>query len=150
MGITSDINIGRIKIKFDILGGDRSGITDVLDQIGALLAKEAKIAARNQGIVMTSRLINSIKHKISHSNNKVTVRVAPVKTPYAIYQEFGAPRTEASRRAMFGELRRRGRLGIPGKSGFSETHHMARHFMRPAFQAHAFKTIPLLRMLLRE
>lgn len=155
MGITVNgrdgINIGRVLIRLDRFGNDRSGIRRILDDMGQLLAKEARIHARGTGISQTGRMINSIRHRIRDEGDKISTTVSPEKIHYAIYQELGATRNPASNAAMFARLRELGVLGTrPRKVGFTETVHFPRPFMKPAFDRHAFKTVELVRRLLRQ
>ena len=145
------IDLTRIKIRLDRIGDHRQGISEILDDIGKLISQEARVMARQQDIINTARLINSIKHRISSGRNKITTTVAPVNVDYAKYQELGARRTPASRAAMFAKLREQGMIGLrPAKPGFSETQHIARPFMSPAFKRHAFKAIDMIRELFKE
>lgn len=143
---SNGIDILRIKARVDKIGGDREGIEQVLAKMGDMISQEARVMARQQDIIQTSRMIDSIKHRIRSGVNRITLTVGPFGTHYAKFQELGADRTPASRRAMFARLRELGVLGLrPAKPGFSNTVHKQREFLRPAFNRHAPRTIDMIR-----
>jgi hypothetical protein len=130
---------------------DRDGIKQVLDEIGMLIAAEAHDEVKNpkKDIISTGKLLSKINYRISETQNKISLTVSPFGIKYALIQERGARRTPQSRQAMFAKLRETGRLGAKvGK--MSPSRHFARPFMEPAFNRHAFKTISLLRELMRK
>lgn len=145
------IDIGRLIRRMDLIGSDRKDIKRILNDVGQMMSSEARMVAKREDIISTGRLINTIKHRISSQKNKITVTVGPVGTFYARFQELGANRNPASRAAMFARLRELGRIGDRGaKPGFSNTIHRPRPFLKPAFDQHAFKTIGMIRELLRK
>lgn len=139
------IDLGRLTLRIDRLGIHRPHVTKILEEIGAMMSGEAKLVAKQQDIMETGRLINSISHRISQRQDGVSVTVGPKSIFYARFQEDGAIRTPQSRAAMFARLRELGRIGNRGpRPGFSETIHRPRPFLKPAFDRHAFKTYSML------
>jgi len=144
--ITPDRNrfLKRIKVRLDGLGAERDKVSGVLKEVGKLMRDEAKSIIQQRQIVDTGALRESMGFKVVKSANRVTMSVASFGIPYDRWQEEGATRTPASRRAMFAELRRRGVLG-QRDAKFPGTNHPARPFLTPAFHAHARDVIPMLR-----
>lgn len=116
------------------------------------MTEEAINQAESQNITDTLQLVASIRYAVRVGRNKATVTVATSRNYYAIFQEMGAFRTEASRRAMFAALRERG-VQVPSRAprpGFTRFEHPARPFMQPAFQLHAHRVREMLVSIFRE
>jgi len=111
---------------------DRSN-QEVLLRIALLLAGQAKINVRRQGVVDSGFLLNKIKSEISTkiSNGVSRITVGPRGVKYAAMNEFGGIFTDRQRMAMFAELRRQGKLGRPSKHVITGKIWRARPYLRP-------------------
>jgi phage gpG-like protein len=121
-------------------------------RIGFLLEAQAKINLRRQGIIDTGRLLNSIRSEFYIDRSKVGIRVGSFGVPYASLHEFGGTFTDRQRRAMFGALRDRGKLG-PGKGidkGVVQGgRFLSRPYLRPAIVSHKNRIIEIIRNLFK-
>jgi len=127
-------------------------LKEALLRIGFLVEAQTKINIRNQGIVDTGRLFNSIRSEYYRDGNRVGIRTGSFGVPYARQHEFGGTFTNQQRRAMFADLRDRGKLG-PGKGidkGIVQGNRIiARPYLRPAILMHTNRILDIIRGLFR-
>jgi hypothetical protein len=112
-------------------------------RIGERLKTQAKLNARTLRIGNTGRLVNSITYMPIDKGIVFGVFGAS----YAKYHEYGAPWTEANKRAMFYYMRKTGQKPQPKKGVVKDGMLQARPFIGPAIEKNRAYIIDQIRLL---
>lgn len=117
-------------------------IKEMLTRAGVLLQGEIKLNIRRQGLIDTSRLINSIFYFVEQSDQKAILRVGSFGVPYAPVHEFGYDGIQRVRAAT--------RTSPNGTSYDVRAHDRrmnipARPYLRPAVEKHRARIVDFLR-----
>jgi hypothetical protein len=146
----------RIEITADVVRNTTrltasKSIEKALFKAGILISAQIKINLRNQDMVETRKLINSIKFRVDKSGDEMSLVVGSFDNAYAHINEFGSNNiTDQSRRAMFAQLRRDSIPKKPGKGVIVGSTFNQRPFIRPALDGHSKQTMAFLRDAIRE
>lgn len=145
MSTPEDI-ISRLRAMNAAVAPESPKIKETLTRVGILLEAEIKMNVRRQGLIDSSRLINSIRYEFDRGPSDATVlRVGSFSVPYAAIHEFGGPFTDRMRRAMFAAIRERGGPERPSKGRIVGNRVKASPYLRPAIQKHRGRVVDLLR-----
>lgn len=119
--------------------------------MGLLIVAQAKMNIRNQGMIQTRNLLNSIGFRIDKDDGEFNLVIGAFNNAYAHIVEFGSNNiTDRVRRAMFARMREMGILKQPGKGIIQGNVYRGRPFMRPALDGHTRQIMAFLRDAVRE
>ena len=128
--------VKRIGARIDKVKIGSPELNDAFIRIALRVTYKAKLNIRRHGMIDTGRLMNSIRYEFYRKGRNYGVRVGSFRVSYAAINEYGGPVTEAMRKAMFANLKERGRLG-KGSANKAPTiegnYWRPRPFLRPAF-----------------
>ena len=148
--------IPRIEISADVIRSN-SGISldksieRAMFRIGSAVKNQIKTNIRNQGIVQSGRLFDSIDFKIEKKNGEWDLVMGAFDNNYAHIVEFGSDNiTDRVRRAMFARMREESIPKSPGKGIIEGQTYRERPFMRPAFDTQKGQILAFLRDASRE
>lgn len=128
--------VDRMAKRFQLIRKDSPALYNAFERIGMLVSARAKANVRRWGMIDTSRLINSLRYEHYKVEGGLGVKVGSFSVPYAALHEFGGPFKDSMRRAMFADLRRRGKLDrTRNKNVIQGSHFTARPYLLPAFRA---------------
>jgi phage gpG-like protein len=145
--------IDRLKVMRERMSPDNPAVKASLTRAALLIINQAKIEIRRKRMVDTGRLLNSLKFEFYRPDTGgIGVELGSFGVPYAALHEFGGRFTPAMRRAMFADLRERGRLrkNSKGKGVIQGGRFQARPFLRPAYAKHKDKVTELLQEVIEK
>jgi hypothetical protein len=119
---------------------------------GNVIVRQIKTNIRNQGMIQSRDLYESIEARIiPFRAGSVTLSVGSFGLAYAHINEFGSNNvTDRMRRAMFARMRENGVPKKPGKNVVVGNSFMARPYIRPALDGHSGQIMALMRDAVRE
>lgn len=125
-------------------------MTKALTKIGVLIETETKLNIRRKKIIDLGALYNSVKYALFKSNSGGGVTVGSFGVPYAAIHEFGGPFTDRQRKAMFANLRKRGKLNKGQSKGVIKGDRIiARPYLRPAIKRYRSEIVDIIRGIYR-
>lgn len=126
-------------------------IEKAMFKMGLLIVAQAKINVRNQGMIQTRNLLDSIGFRIDKESDGPELIIGAFNNTYAHIVEFGSNNiTDRVRKAMFARMREMGILKQPGKGVIQGNVYRGRPFMRPALDGHSRQIVAFLRDAVRE
>lgn len=143
--VSADIIRGSSRISLD------KSIERAMFKMGVLIKNQAKINIRNQGMIQTRELLNSIGFKIEKNDGDFELIIGAFNNNYAHIVEFGSNNiTDRVRAAMFARMREQGISKQPGKGIIQGNVYRGRPFMRPALDGHTRQIMAFLRDAIRQ
>ncbi|MEY2859126.1 MAG: hypothetical protein RLZZ74_3439 [Cyanobacteriota bacterium] len=113
-------------------------LNEAFTRIALRVMYKAKLNVRRYGMIDTGRLVNSIRYEFYRKGRSYGVRIGSFGVPYASINEYGGAFTESMRKAMFANLKERGRLGkgSPNKAPTIQGNYWRpRPYLRPALES---------------
>jgi len=143
--ISADIIRDRSRIRVD------KSIEKVMFRLGSLISNQAKINIRNQGMIQTRNLLQSIGFRIDKDSGEFNLVIGAFNNAYAHIVEFGSNNiTDRVRKAMFANMREAGIKKKPGKGVIQGNVYRGRSFMGAALDGHSRQFVAFLRDAVRE
>jgi hypothetical protein len=122
----------RIEARIEGLTPGSPQLRRALMEIGRYLELEIKRNIQRQGIVDTSKLLESVTHKIENKFFGGRLTVGSIGVIYARFHEFGSGQVDDRQRAaMFARLREEGKIGTVNKGLLTNNTFKARPYIRP-------------------
>jgi phage gpG-like protein len=113
-------------------------LNEAFTRIALRVMSRAKLNIRRYGMIDTGRLTNSIRYEFYRRGNVQGIRIGSFGVPYAAINEYGGTFTDQMRKAMFANLRERGRIG-KGSANKAPTiignRWLPRPYLKPALEA---------------
>ena len=119
--------------------------------MGSLISNQAKMNIRNQGMIQTGKLLQSIGFRIDEESDGFNLVIGSFNNAYAHIVEFGSNNiTDRVRKAMFRQMKEDGFSNRPSKGVIQGNVYRGRPFMRPALDGHSNQILAFLRDAVRE
>lgn len=121
----------RLLDKIDDFQGDRSALRRLLIRVANRLEHEARLSARDKGVMDTGELIKSITARVHGKEPEFSIEVGTPGLIYGRFQHSGKTNVDARQRAaIFARLREEGKDGKPGKGLLRGSVYWGRPFIR--------------------
>lgn len=145
----ADVLVERIRLRLNKFKPNSLEMTQGLTLIGNFIRNLAITNVRKHGMIDTGALINSIRYEMKENN---TIEIGSFGIVYAAINEFGGPVTDQMRRAMFANLRARGKLkkDYASKNVMTASKWRERPYLRPAVQGSKTYILRVLKEMFRE
>jgi hypothetical protein len=146
----------RIEVSVDAIRSStrlraEKSIRNAMFRAGILISNEIKVNLRNNGMIETGKLLQSIGFNIEGGGDDMTLTIGSFNNAYAHINEFGSNNvTDRMRRAMFARMREEGVPRKPGKNVMIGNTFRGRPYMGPALHGQSDRIMAFLRDAIRE
>lgn len=123
-------------------------------RIGVLLESQIKLNIRQQGLIDTGNLLNSIRYELINENGKKGIRLGSFGVKYAAAHEYGF-KGIVTKRSHTRTISQAFGKRIPARPVTVRSHSSSmnvrkRPFIKPAIQKHKSQIIDIIRLALME